>query len=84
MEVLAFMLLAILLLPRNLFAFNGPHILAPNPCDVCHIPHHAADEMLWARTTTGPFIGVKKLCASCHGTGLYGAQDRFGIEGSDG
>ncbi|MBN2374744.1 hypothetical protein JXL19_13250 [bacterium] len=63
----------------GVFAFNGPHILAPNPCDVCHIPHHAADDMLWARAAEGPFPGVKRLCASCHGTGLYGAKDRYGI-----
>ncbi|MGA1796593.1 MAG: hypothetical protein ACMUIL_12115 [bacterium] len=61
------------------YGFNGPHILGTNPCDVCHIPHNAADDLLWARTTTGPFLGVKRLCASCHGTGLYGAKDRFGI-----
>ncbi|MGA1867022.1 MAG: hypothetical protein ACMUJM_00595 [bacterium] len=60
-------------------AFNGPHNLSESPCSVCHIPHHAADDLLWARDSSGEFEGVKKLCATCHGTGAYGAKDRFGI-----
>ncbi|MGA1795876.1 MAG: cytochrome c3 family protein [bacterium] len=63
---------------------NGPHILSSNPCDACHMPHHAADERIWARTTTGPFTGTKRLCAFCHRTGLYGAKDRFGIFEAEG
>ena len=74
-----FMIIGAILFSSHGWAFNGPHILSTNPCDVCHIPHHAADDMLWARTTTGPFVGVKRLCATCHGTGLYGAKDTFGI-----
>ncbi|MGA1840367.1 MAG: hypothetical protein ACMUIU_07050 [bacterium] len=63
----------------NVQAFNGPHKLSQNECDVCHIPHHAADDMLWARATTGPFTGVKRLCYSCHGKGYFGAKDIYNI-----
>jgi len=79
LDVLVFLIVGFIAALPQAYGFNGPHILGTNPCDVCHIPHHAADDMLWARTTTGPFLGVKRLCASCHGTGLYGAKDLFGI-----
>ncbi|MEW5802858.1 MAG: cytochrome c3 family protein [bacterium] len=68
------------------WALNGPHAwcIPDDPCGACHLPHHAADDMLWARTPGGEFTGTKRLCSTCHGTHLFGARDYIFVEeGSD-
>lgn len=83
---MVFSLLLILFLSRPCRALNGPHAwcVPDDPCGACHLPHHAADDLLWARTTSGEFTGTKRLCATCHGTHLFGARDYiFAGEGND-
>ena len=77
-----FSLLLIFPLSRPCRALNGPHAwcVPDDPCGACHLPHHGADDLLWARTTSGEFSGTKRLCASCHGTHLFGARDYIFIE----
>jgi len=64
------------------WALNGPHAwcVPEDPCGACHLPHHAADDLLWARAASGEFTGTKRLCSTCHGTHLFGARDYIFIE----
>ncbi len=36
------------------------------PCGVCHVPHHAAGNKIWARPLTGD-PPAKQMCLTCHG-----------------
>ncbi|MEW6379517.1 MAG: cytochrome c3 family protein [bacterium] len=67
---------------QTVCALNGPHAwcVPDDPCGACHLPHHAADDLLWARTPGGEFTGTKRLCGTCHGTHLFGARDYIFIE----
>jgi len=49
---------------------------AQGTCSVCHIPHKATGDRLWASTQSGAntsFGAVGQLCSACHvGAGAYG------------
>jgi len=61
----------ILLSKSMVFAIDEPHKLANDEgeCAVCHIPHKALGDKIWAREeilTQKDYEGVRKLCNSCH------------------
>lgn len=83
---LGLILLAFISRPFSSLALNGPHAgcIPDDPCGACHIPHHAADELMWARSVTEPdATGVKRLCMTCHGTHLFGAKNYFFLKESN-
>ena len=48
---------------KNVQGFNAA---VSGPCGVCHIPHNAAADHLWAKNLSGDRDFVTQLCTACH------------------
>ncbi len=45
---------------------NGVPPSVSGPCGVCHVPHNAVENPLWAKAVSGNKDYVSQLCTSCH------------------
>ncbi|MBI5408487.1 MAG: hypothetical protein HZA14_03885 [Nitrospirae bacterium] len=45
---------------------QGVNAVVSGPCGVCHIPHNAAADHLWAKNLSGDTDFVTQLCTACH------------------
>lgn len=57
---------------------SGQTVDVSGPCGVCHTPHNASGEFLWARWKNEGFPSTSEMCLNCHSEGGAGEKKTLG------